>query len=831
MSWLSSRIKNTSTVAFLAFSSFFWACLIFIFAPALPVGMGLPVPDYNNLFNTWSWIELFEGLCGEKTLFLSPLFPLGLIASTQWGMELLWLVTSFCGGLSMAFFLRTRGVSDWSSYGGGLLFGFIGYMFTLFSAGHATNAMTWAFVALPFAFLNQCLERRRLIDFVLLGASMAWCMPQSDVWLLFMYLLSAYGLWRTFCLWRSDKKTDFLWKLYPKFIISVVVVFAVGGAHIKKEFYSALAGREQQFAEASTLQPGHDTKSDPKIEAQKKQERWIFSTNWSLPPEDALEFIVPGIFGDTSFQPPYPYWGRLGQPADFQKGRMMPNYRQHSVYMGGITILLALIGLLGWRCARRAPHTSSAISADAKIFEDVPFFGIAFFIIVIVAMGRYTPVYQGVYHTLPFMKTMRCPVKFIHVAELCLATLAGFGIEALIRNPLQKVRPYAWRIAVGLATGLLVLWLIFISSSTAWTRHIQDLAFFGNSAPSLVNYSLSNIVWAFVRMVIAAALLFWLARQKEAALMSTLSRTALALLIAWGTLDLAVAAKRYVTPINLSAHYASNSLVTLLKAKTRNQSANIINYVTNGNEREDWLSASLRIHGYFNMAPNGQDPQQRALYEKYQADPLKYWEIKGVRFLLVPRKNIQPLAQQGLVVIHGDFQLQNQSIRTCPPQENSIVLAEVRAYASLPALYSQWQSVPAEDQVRELQNKNYITGIPLVTFTHASAHTAQIPPRSITFDAQRRHVDVWTTRGTVANVATPSLLVFNEPYSKDLMATINGAAVPVGQANGQWAAILVPAGGGVVTLSHCGPSWLVLLSACSTLFVLLGVGIAAYKRV
>lgn len=831
MSWLSSRIKNTSTVAFLAFSSFFWACLIFIFAPALPVGMGLPVPDYNNLFNTWSWIELFEGLCGEKTLFLSPLFPLGLIASTQWGMELLWLVTSFCGGLSMAFFLRTRGVSDWSSYGGGLLFGFIGYMFTLFSAGHATNAMTWAFVALPFAFLNQCLERRRLIDFVLLGASMAWCMPQSDVWLLFMYLLSAYGLWRTFCLWRSDKKTDFLWKLYPKFIISVVVVFAVGGAHIKNEFYSALAGREQQFAEASTLQPGHDTKSDPKIEAQKKQERWIFSTNWSLPPEDALEFIVPGIFGDTSFQPPYPYWGRLGQPADFQKGRMMPNYRQHSVYMGGITILLALIGLLGWRCARRAPHTSSAISADAKIFEDVPFFGIAFFIIVIVAMGRYTPIYQGVYHTLPFMKTMRCPVKFLHVAELCLATLAGFGIEALIRNPLQKVRPYAWRIAVGLAAGLLVLWLIFISSSTAWTRHIQDLAFFGNSAPSLVNYSLSNIVWAFVRMVIAAALLFWLARQKEAALMTTLSKTALALLIAWGTLDLAVAAKRYVTPINLSAHYASNSLVALLKAKTRNQPANIINYVTNGNEREDWLSASLRIHGYFNMAPNGQDPQQRALYEKYQADPLKYWEIKGVRFLLVPRKNIQPLAQQGLVVIHGDFQLQNQSIRTCPPQENSIVLAEVRAYASLPALYSQWQSVPAEDQVRELQNKNYITGIPLVTFTHASAHTAQIPPRSITFDAQRRHVDVWTTRGTVANVATPSLLVFNEPYSKDLVATINGAAVPVGQANGQWAAILVPAGGGVVTLSHCGPSWLVLLSACSTLFVLLGVGIAAYKRV
>ena len=829
MSRFSSRFKNTSTVAFFAFSSFFWVCLIFIFAPALPAGMGLPVPDYNNLFNEWSWVELFEGLCGEKTLFLSPLFPLGLIASTQWGMELLWLVTAFCGGLSMAFFLRTRGVSYWAAYGGGLLFGFIGYMFTLFSAGHSTNAMTWAFVALPFAFLNQCLERRRLLDFALLGASMAWCMPQSDVWLLFMYLLAAYGLWRTFCLWRSSRQLDFLWKLYPKFFISLAIVFAVGGAHIKNEFQVALAGREQQFAEASTLRPGQDAKSDPKLDAQKRLERWIFSTNWSLPPEDVLEFMVPGIFGDTSFHPPYPYWGRLGQPADFQKGRMMPNYRQHSVYMGGITILLALIGLLGWRFARRIPHTTSATPADAKIFEDVPFFGLAFLLLVIIAMGRYTPVYQGVYHALPFMKTMRCPVKFLHVAELCLATLAGFGIEALIRNPLHIVRTQAWRIAAGLSAGLLVLWLIFISSSAAWTQHIQALAFFGNAGATLVNYSLTNILWAVVRMLIACSLLFWLARQKDQAFATARAKTALALLIVLGTLDLAVADKRYVMPIDLSAHYASNSLVALLKVKTQNKPANIMNYVTSGNERDDWLSASLRIHGYFNMAPNGQDPQQRALYEKYQSDPLNYWELKGVRFLLIPRKNIQPLAHQGLVVIHGDFQLQNQSIRACPPQENSIVLAEIKAYAPLPALYSQWRSVPAEEQATILQD-GYIRSMPLVTFTNASTHTASIPPHPIVFDTMRRQVDVWTTRGTVANVATPSLLIFNELYNNRLVATINGASVPVGQANGQWAAILVPAGGGVVTLSHCGPSWLVILSACSTLFVLLWIGLSVNKR-
>ena len=48
---------------------------------------------------------------------------------------------------------------------------------------------------------------------------------------------------------------------------------------------------------------------------------------WSLPPEDCLEFLVPGIYGNDSFRPPYPYWGRLGQPHDFQPGRMMPNYR------------------------------------------------------------------------------------------------------------------------------------------------------------------------------------------------------------------------------------------------------------------------------------------------------------------------------------------------------------------------------------------------------------------------------------------------------------------------------------------------------------------------
>jgi hypothetical protein len=105
-----------------------------------------------------------------------------------------------------------------------------------------------------------------------------------------------------------------------------------------------IADRKAQIAGVSrspeSNSDGSKNEAEPKVSS---KEQWLFATNWSLPPEDMLEFIVPGVFGNESFHGDHPYWGRLGRPhkSVFQKGRMMSNYRQHTVYFGGVSVVFA----------------------------------------------------------------------------------------------------------------------------------------------------------------------------------------------------------------------------------------------------------------------------------------------------------------------------------------------------------------------------------------------------------------------------------------------------------------------------------------------------------
>ena len=151
------------------------------------------------------------------------------------------------------------------------------------------------------------------------------------------------------------------------------------------------------------------------------EKRWIFVTNWSLPPAEIAEFFIPRLNGDTSCPLTLsigaragtgvrPYTGALGRPKDAPQG----NYRQHSLYVGFVTCLLALAGVVfGWR------------KPDAR------FFAVAAVVFCLFSLGRYCePVYRLVY-ALPFGDYLRAPVKWHHLTEFCLCVLAAYGIEGL----------------------------------------------------------------------------------------------------------------------------------------------------------------------------------------------------------------------------------------------------------------------------------------------------------------------------------------------------------------------------------------------------------------
>ncbi|MEI6646135.1 MAG: hypothetical protein WCP12_08855 [bacterium] len=705
------------------------------------------------------------------------------------------------------------------------MFGFIGYWFTLFHAGHATTTLTWAYIVLPFALINRCFQTKKIMYFALLGVMLVWAMPQIDVWMIAMFLFAAYGMWCSFQEWKTTKTFRFLWQVYPRFFITVAVMALVGFSSFQGAISGAKSSREGHFKEAAgDIQEADKT---PAAEAKRKHAQWVFCTNWSLPPEDTLEFVVPGIFGDASYQPPYPYWGRLGRDYQFEIGKMRPNLRQHTVYVGVVTLMLSLIGVMGWWFMRQRTK-DPILNPDGPSYRDVPFWTVASILLVLFAMGRYTPVYNLPYYCLPYANYLRAPVKWFHLAEIGIAMLAGFGIDALLRTELESIKKKTWWIPVCFASILILLWLGVTANTQAMTLYISQLGF-GNLAPTLMSYALSNIARAFFIVATVGGLLFWLSRITG---MSRKIQTAIiGTLIVIGTVDLAMVARRYVQVVDVGPHHAMNPIIQALKNRTGGSPSNIINYVTSGDEQQDWLSASLRLHGYSNMAPAMQDPVQRALYERYQNEPLKYWEFKGVRFVLIPRKSAESLIQQRILDVLGDFQLQgDRRVRAVPPQENSFVLAEVKAYASLPALYFKWKGDCPADKQGNLLQQSYLMGEPIVSLPVLGTNSAQSQPATVLFDSMLRQKGVFKTRGRIEGGVQPSLLVFNEPYQDNFVATVNGKEVSVGQANGQWAAIQVPAGVSYVTLSHRSRIPLVLMSTATSLCCLIWLCIHLFQK-
>lgn len=332
--------------------------------------------------------------------------------------ELRYCVALFAAACGLAFFLRGRGLPRLAAYGGGLLLGFCGYWMTLYSAGHLGWFRWMTYGVFAFAFADRAVVTGQLRHWLLLGAVVAWAsFNQQDLWLLFTVFTAVYFIW---CCVRERKLP---WK---GALVSLVVFLLIGIPNFRTVLGTTLKGRQEQIAKGDNITQRDASESD---------KRWEFVTNWSMPREDTLEFFNSRVHGDTSC--PFvlsinrakgirPYTGALGRPLNAPAG----NYRQHSLYVGWVTCLLALLGIVlgvrtkGWR-------------------RDVVFFAVAALVFYSLSLGRYfAPAYRLVF-VLPFGDLIRCPVKWHHLTELCLAVLAAYGIAGL-SNVLSRFKAGPW---------------------------------------------------------------------------------------------------------------------------------------------------------------------------------------------------------------------------------------------------------------------------------------------------------------------------------------------------------------------------------------------------
>ncbi|MGN0832063.1 MAG: hypothetical protein ACI4RD_00260 [Kiritimatiellia bacterium] len=428
----------------LGFTAVFAVLMAFVFWGAWSPDVSPVMPDdsvsHPLSFGT-QWRGAVNGFLANGKFVPGDLlwnFPL---VSKYWLQEFKYAFAAYCAALALAYFLRGRGLSPLAAYGAGLLLGFCGYWFSLFSAGHGGWFVWMTSGVFAFGLADRAVRYGQWRHWLLLGACVAWgSFYQPDLWLLFTLLTGAYTL--AVCRWERR----FPWR---GMLVAALAFGIIGAPSFRDAFANSLAGRDQQIAEA-TAQCTTGAAADSAAKAAAEREaRWIFVTNWSLPPGETAEFVIPRLNGDTSCpmtlqlgraagRDVRPYTGALGRPHGATAG----NYRQHSLYVGWITCLLALCGVIA-SCSR--------LSADKCARRPVLFFACAAVLCWLLSLGRFcAPLYRLVF-MLPFGDYLRAPVKWHHLTELCLCVLAGFGLEALLRFLSAKLGPRTALAAVGLA--------------------------------------------------------------------------------------------------------------------------------------------------------------------------------------------------------------------------------------------------------------------------------------------------------------------------------------------------------------------------------------------
>ena len=440
-------LKRPVVRAFLVFTGVYALALLAIFWGAWSLDKVPVAPDCATTFAVDDAATWFREVLDGKDFVPSDLMHV--IGGMYVWVELQFALAAWLAALGVAFYLRGRGLSHVASFGGGAAFGLMGYCFTLFSAGHL-GWFIWLMYG-PFAFglVDRGVRKGKWHNWALLGAVLAWASArQPDLWLMFTALTFAYGVW---CLIR-ERKTLRWGRLFMGGGVVAIVALLVGMPQFGRAIFHDIAGREKQIASSSSSVDAKAT-DDPAAQEKARTERWLFCTSWSLPPEDTLEFALAEIHGGSNdpriYQKPgnKPYQGRLGQHGIVPPGPggrhpvtgehlkagdefWMP-YRQHSLYFGLITLILAAVGCIGWVLERKKGPSLEATSKEPGAdWRDAPFWIAAAALLYLCALGGFTPFYRLVF-ALPFGDLVRCPVKFVHLLELCAAVLAGYGLEFL----------------------------------------------------------------------------------------------------------------------------------------------------------------------------------------------------------------------------------------------------------------------------------------------------------------------------------------------------------------------------------------------------------------
>ncbi|HPQ69767.1 MAG TPA: YfhO family protein [bacterium] len=331
-----------------------------------------------------------------------PFFFLPALTAFQWVLVLHTLLAA----LGCLLLLRGLGLSWTAALAGAISYGFSGAMLSLQNTMDYFEAACW----LPFFlhFVLTILWRRRTWVQVAGGAvSYAMLVITSAQYALLAGLLAGCIAVGTLL---GDRRNG-SWRQRSGAMGMVVGVGLLGLAIAAAQWLPTTMGMsESMHAEAISLKE---------------------STRVSFRPIGLINFFIPNLF--------YYFDGTTAIVRQQLFAGTRPNWLL-DVYPGLFALFFAMIGL------GAAPRRQRWLWGGTALVS------------LLLAFGKYLPVYPLFFQAMPFFKHFRYPEKFLLLTTISLCVLAGFGLQSVISDPARARRGLWIAAAPALALVALAAW-------------------------------------------------------------------------------------------------------------------------------------------------------------------------------------------------------------------------------------------------------------------------------------------------------------------------------------------------------------------------------------
>ncbi len=312
---------------------------------------------------------------GFQSWLVYPLAFPHLFLSTVAAINWIFILHTFLGGMFMYVWLGRQSLHRYACLAGALMFAFCGPLYLRLYAGHPTVHATIVWIPLVFLAIEGLILKPSL-GWWLLGTTAVSMQLLAGYPQVLFYTAIAAGFYTLARLPEAPK----LWKSI--LLLGLMNVLVLGLTCV--QWAAAMAMAEECVRKGGVP--------------------YDFAAMFSLPPENWLTLIRPGLLGDME---KLPYWGRC-------------YLWEMCLYFGTIGLFFSVVGL--WHSRRRHVLTVAGIGV----------------ILAVLALGCHSPHFRFFYEHVPGFNMFRSNSKFVIPLVVFLIFLSAHGMDLLFRKEYGK---------------------------------------------------------------------------------------------------------------------------------------------------------------------------------------------------------------------------------------------------------------------------------------------------------------------------------------------------------------------------------------------------------